>query len=623
MNNELTSRIEQYLSLDTNYAVIINGNYGIGKTFYVKNFLFPRVKNIPNSNTETSFKPILISLFGARSIEDIQNQIFLELYPILKTKGAKLISGLGGGVLKYFGSDLKDLLKNSGAESSDLIDYKNILLCIDDIDRKSEELSIKEVFGYINNLVENMEAKVLLIANEDELRKEINDTGNYYSLLREKVIGISMTFPSNTSIIYNEIIDSKYKSTNSNYHIFLEENKNIILKRIEQNGQNLRNLIFFFEHFKIIYLELDAYLNENETYNLIENKLKNQILNFTLPISIEYKMGKLNSSNSIEIKENYQSSFLKFVNLGSNKIEDNTPSYSDIYRDKYIERYKSPITYYNSIFQYIVGNDYFKFSDLEEELKLIYNVEKNQIPEKEKIFQKLNYWECLNLDFKEYRNLTSKTIGFVDKGKYPLDQYLSIFIYAVRFNNILEYDIPNLINRFKKGIKKGQTGYEYSDNLHLKLTLNQDLEFYEETKELAQFCIQINKKLKQNLESQKAEKLFNLLTKSNYSKFLEKLRDQQDDFRFKPVFANITATKFWRIIRNLDNKFIIDLAYEFEIRYRKQVYPELLIEKEFLIDLNNKINQFVESKSAKKLDKIAYEFLKEKVESCISNFTDS
>ena len=57
MNEDITERIEQYLYLDTNYAIIINGDYGIGKTHYIKNDLFPKVKElkVPNSEKDEKF----------------------------------------------------------------------------------------------------------------------------------------------------------------------------------------------------------------------------------------------------------------------------------------------------------------------------------------------------------------------------------------------------------------------------------------------------------------------------------------------------------------------------------------------------------------------------------------
>ena len=283
MNEEITDRIEQYLELDTNYAIIINGDYGIGKTHYIKNQLFPKIAKlkIPNSEKGETYIPILISLFGAKSIEDIQNQIFVELYPILKKRGIKIVAGLGNTVLKYFGSNLKDLLSETGTSSESLTDYGKILICIDDIDRKSTELDLKEVFGFVNNLVENLNAKILLIANEDELRKEINtDDIDNYSLLREKVIGISVSFNTNVSLTFDRIIETKYKTENKLYFDFLTEHKKNIVHRISQNKDNLRNLLFFLEHFKIVYNETSNYLSSESKFDTIKKDVLEAILKF-------------------------------------------------------------------------------------------------------------------------------------------------------------------------------------------------------------------------------------------------------------------------------------------------------------------------------------------------------
>jgi predicted GTPase len=109
---------------------------------------------------------------------------------------------------------LKDILAETGASGNNLGDYSKILICIDDIDRKAKELDLIEVFGFVNNLVENFGAKIILIANEDELRKEIDVDRDNYSLLREKVIGISVSFSANVDDIYDEIIKTKYEEYN-------------------------------------------------------------------------------------------------------------------------------------------------------------------------------------------------------------------------------------------------------------------------------------------------------------------------------------------------------------------------------------------------------------------------
>lgn len=308
MNEQLTQRIQEYLELETNYAIIVNGDYGIGKTHYVKNELFPIIKaqKITDSKKEETFIPILISLFGVNSIEEIQNQIFLELYPILKNKGVKIFTGLGKSVYKILsGSDFKDLISDTNTSSSDLIDFSRILLCIDDIDRKSPSLNIKEFFGFVNNLVENQNAKILLIANEEELKNEPVIDENTYAVLREKVIGISISFKNNVSEIFDKIINSKYETHNREYYDFLSLNKSSIVYQIERNKDNLRNLLFFFEHFKIIFLKAYELLKTDYKYVDIRDNLMVELLKFTLPISIEYKLGRLNLSNFEQIENIY------------------------------------------------------------------------------------------------------------------------------------------------------------------------------------------------------------------------------------------------------------------------------------------------------------------------------
>lgn len=633
MNEALTNRIKQYLELDTNYAIIINGDYGIGKTHYIKNYLFTEIKTVDVPNTEEDngegevesekYIPILISLFGAKSIEDLQNQIFLELYPIFKSKGAKILTGLGKGFLKYIGANPEELLSDSGASSGKLINYSKIVLFIDDIDRKSKDLDLKEFFGFINNLVENLDAKVILIANEDELRKEIGDDGTYYSMLREKVIGISVTFSSNTDTVFDEIVDSKYKDSNKEYYDFLIQNKKVILLRIKQNQQNLRNLIFFLEHFKIIFTELETFLTNDNKFDEVKEELKTNILNFTLPIAIEYKMGKLNSSNYEEIQNKYQGSFFDVTLLLGEKEETvKEETYSDIYEKKYLKDDNFKRIYFDSIFQYILGNEFFDFKKLEKEINSIYNVENNVIPEKEKLFQKLNYWKCLDIKQAEYKKLTSKLLGFVDDGEFPLDQYPSIFRYAVRFDNLMGYNIEKLVKRFKRGIVKGKSKHQYVSSLHLKLTLNKEDEYYDELKEISEYCIEINNNIDKKLKQERTDTLFDLLSNGDLDSFIDKIKDSQEEFRYNPVFADFDFKKFWKALRKLENSEIIDFAFQLGYRYGKNIYEGLFPEKEFLIKLKGELELFIGRKTRTKLEKVAYSFLKDKVDLSLSNFPE-
>ena len=82
MNDQLTERIEEYLQLETNYAIILNGDYGIGKTYYIKNELFPY---------PTIEEQIEISKYIENITLKISNAVSLKAQEIEKLKEYKII----------------------------------------------------------------------------------------------------------------------------------------------------------------------------------------------------------------------------------------------------------------------------------------------------------------------------------------------------------------------------------------------------------------------------------------------------------------------------------------------------------------------------------------------------
>ena len=625
MNTDLTNRIVEYIELDTNYAIIINGGYGIGKTHYIKNQLFPLIKkkSIPNSTIDEKFNPIPISLFGVNSIEDIQNQILLELYPILKSKGLKIAAGLGKSLIKHLaGVDLSTMFSDTEISSSDLFDYSKVLLCIDDIDRKSKELQLPEVFGYVNNLVENYNAKIILIANEDELRKEINTETDrdYYSILKEKVIGISVNFKSNVSKIYDEIIEEKYKVLYEAYYTFLLDHKVLIVQSVELNSGNLRNLLFFLEHFKIIYKSLQECIFVEEKYKDIKTDIVNNILDFALPIAIEYKMGKLNPGNFEDIQNIYIGTSFDFMRFMGKKEAIETPkTFIDEYKQKYISSNHDKLMYFDSIFKYITGTSSLNIEELSKEISLIYKFEDNTIPEREKTLTKLNYWGCIDLTNSDYRFQTKKLLESVDKGEFSLDQYPTIFHYVTRFDNLLNYNINNLKKRFKKGIRSGRIKYKYVNNLHFKLSIDKSSEFYSDLKEIVDFCDEINNSIQREIEEKKVNDVFEMFS-HNFDEFIEKIQETNNDFLFSPYLSTFNFNKTWRIINKLSNLQTINLAFYFSYRYKLNIFEGLYPEKEFLIALKEKVTEKYEKKGTTKMVKIALNFLNKKINESINNF---
>jgi len=72
MNNDQIEIVLQYLKIETNYAIIITGNYGVGKTHFFKHELEPKIRELSIGRDERKkYVPIHISLFGYKSLDEI------------------------------------------------------------------------------------------------------------------------------------------------------------------------------------------------------------------------------------------------------------------------------------------------------------------------------------------------------------------------------------------------------------------------------------------------------------------------------------------------------------------------------------------------------------------------
>ena len=73
-------------------ADFIDGQWGSGKTNFLKNKLFPEIQTIEASVSEKGksiyFEPIYVSQFGVSNIDEICERLFIELNPKFKSKGA-------------------------------------------------------------------------------------------------------------------------------------------------------------------------------------------------------------------------------------------------------------------------------------------------------------------------------------------------------------------------------------------------------------------------------------------------------------------------------------------------------------------------------------------------------
>lgn len=178
----ITTEIISYVkSKIYNYAVLIDGDWGSGKTYFVQNQLIPKLE-------ASEYSPIYISLYGIDSIESVSQKIALFLLlnkvPAEKKSVVKqclpvigsFVLPIGQTLLNISGlSILEPLLKPSTEDIpwekilTSFSDSRPRIFIFDDLERCS--LPINEILGYINGLVEHESEKVIIVANQKAIGK--------------------------------------------------------------------------------------------------------------------------------------------------------------------------------------------------------------------------------------------------------------------------------------------------------------------------------------------------------------------------------------------------------------------------------------------------------------------
>jgi hypothetical protein len=264
--NELNEYIFHYLKKDkTRTAVMLTGEWGSGKTYYIENKLVPFLK-------EQKATCVVVSLYGLEDTYAISKSIYIELrMHILAGKATeRLTSGriIAKSIFKNIASMAKidlDFDKKDLKQLYESVDLKDKLLIFEDIERSN--IAVTELLGYVNGLVERDGVKVLLVANENEIlkkqpaelgfntdvfkkkpksedeRTEVTEDIKTYLHIKEKTISDTIQFVGDTTKAIEEIIKD-YQNELLNRII----NKDIVEKLSatvnEIYNKNLRTFIF-------------------------------------------------------------------------------------------------------------------------------------------------------------------------------------------------------------------------------------------------------------------------------------------------------------------------------------------------------------------------------------------
>ena len=588
--------INNYLSMETSYALLVNGRRGIGKTYFIKNRVIPMIsKSKVFHDHRKSYKPVFMSLYGIKSIDEIYTLLAIEFMPWLKNKDVKITLSIGKlvarGILNLTkGGDVDTYLKDLSATAKNGIDTKEFVMIFDDLDRMSASLEVEEVIGFINSLVEHDNNKIIVIADQEQFVESSN-----YIAVREKTVGTIVEFTTTFNESFDSIIITKYQRGFRNFFEYLVLMKPDILYWFGRTDtSNLRTLIYFLQHFHFIFSELYVALKIKElNFDSIEFRKLKAVLHFSVSISIEFKKGHVSFRNPNEIDnmrvigEVVHLAVLKKMYADHLNAKPNAPSPPQKpYYERFIENYYPSLHYYfySPLFNYITGGDAFELAPLVQQLKVNFDDREYNPSPQELVYMQLSESSVLNLTNSQYIRLTNKMLKFAIQGCYPLDRYLSILFYIERYPEIKFYDIREVTERLIAGVKRNRKGFVHDEIFTEKFGIEKHRKNY-------QFFLDLFRVLNEINTSIRTEKLHDLraqtfeLFKANPNDFYQKTYNEYHDI---PIFAHWNFKKFYAIFNKLPTSDIPQFT-----KFLKDRYGQVLIKDEleyfFLLELFGKV----------------------------------
>ncbi|MBE7357583.1 hypothetical protein CSPB12327_03605 [Campylobacter sp. RM12327] len=260
-------------------------------------------------------------------MENITLEIYKEkekIKAVLKT-----LCKITSNILNYLNININlvsifDLIKND--------DFKDIVICFDDLERKNNNLQINDFLGLISNLKEQKNCHVVLIFNIDKLDDKI------FNVFSEKCIDLNLDFNPSIKDLFE--IDKKEISIDKYF------NKETVLSEFEKiELKNLRTIFYIFEALNDFakFMKNQKFYDKNK---ILINLIKSFIICKEFTILSDIEKGKFeNNERRLDI-------FDVFINFDGQKS-------NEILKNYLKKNYKSPNLIKNNKSQFDLYYEYF------------------------------------------------------------------------------------------------------------------------------------------------------------------------------------------------------------------------------------------------------------------------
>ncbi|EOP12912.1 P-loop NTPase fold protein [Bacillus cereus] len=622
---------------NTKYAILLNGKWGSGKTYFWENSLKDAIEQtVINGKNQ---KTIYVSLYGISSIDEINKRIVLnnlmekneKIQSVVDTKwGGRIteLAKMGLGVVKSLDFPILKQVLESEVNYENLLDFTDTVLCFDDLERANIE--IPDILGYINNFVEHDGAKVIIIGYENELseklisrnlelkmlvssvllekegslnQKQANGEGevnniptsemlftkmislfdktNEYKRIKEKLIGKTLTLTPNYSELISDIINQiSFEPLKS----FLNENLEMVIRVFKDSRtENIRILKQGLDDFELIYHKFQ------DRYSHLGNEVLSSVLIYTLAASFEIKSGTKGNEDLADVTNDVwlNLSFAKMFNKGEKS-----------YLESFKEKYYSYLNRGNALFcfkfaELLVRKGILDLEVFDQEMKAIEAKTGESTPLYLR-FIRDGYWKLSDEEFfdaekQAYEKLVNGEVYFV-----LYFRAFTLYRHLIE-KGLVQKEVKDIKEEFMKGIDLAAENAEYYTDMSTYFISSMiEPEDYDSI-EFKEKVIAINQELGEKQKEQQIQELMTCMT-TDFSKFVHDMREK---YFYVPVFINYDVNNLLDGLLSLSNREVVTFTQIFEKRYTYKEDIEtykLYLEKDNLYLLKNKINEYINGK---------------------------
>ena len=625
--DDLIESILDYVRSDyTDYAIMINGEWGSGKTYFWNNQVKKKIESLKLNGKK--FTTIYMSLYGISNLEEISKKIFMETSQLMDRNLRRYMNTNKITTIPEYAKTGIDMANFFGSSSNGgRIDYDEFfstddkVLCFDDLERAN--VDVIDILGYINNFVEHDHIKTIIICNEKELSTKIKnsnlemktfiatylldkqgelnktdkpmvekiqdkiehvfDKAIDYERIKEKLIGETFEYAPQFDYIINGIF-MRFEQ-NRDLIRFLRENTKLIISTFKKSGtRNLRILKHALNDFSKIYEEVSN-LYPNTNYRAMQ-----AMLIFTIAVSFEIKAGKITKEKFKNIKDNEE---YKSILVSSRVLMDNRQFYIKEFDGNYYYNFKSEFRFFKFI-EYYVRTRIFDMKLFKEELEAVNTSPKaKKVPSYKKILVE-EYWKVPD---EKFGNIVEETLDEVHKGEIELIDVVKLFEYFVYFSKsgLIRNDIPTLKTVFLNGMNLASLHSRYCPNVEEELgkVVIRDEEKYSD-EDLAEVMVRFNELNNQLLEKEyreKADEIFKYIP-MKMEQFYERFDKECSDI---PILKYYDPFQVFQRVSCASNEDIV--AIKEKIVKRAKENPNVLREEKLnLGKLKRLMDEYISGK---------------------------